>query len=184
MTSRTLDLSSITWPKRSAKVSSPFICLCKSRSSTDPTATGCTPKAVSHRLANLRNHGKIAKRKGSTTLIPVRAAASPRTPRTPTSGRSRTKDTSTKKPTDNDTASEGEEDAESIVSPSDGRKRARYSKTPASYAESDAVSDDEDEPFTPKNKRVKTEPAEDEDTTDTIKDVEYFKEEDDAVAFV
>ena len=59
---------------------------------------------------------------------------------------------------DADTSSDDAADEhESMASPSVGHKRPRASKTPKSYAESDATTGDEDEEeeFTPVSKRVK-----------------------------
>lgn len=87
--------------------------------------------------------------------------STPRVLHTPASGRGRvSKTASAKKLTDDDDGDETASDDEQPVSPSVGRKRARVSKVPASYAESDADSGDEEEEFTPVVKKVKEETAE------------------------
>lgn len=90
-------------------------------------------------------------------------AGTPRTPRTPASGRGRAKGTATKKTINaGSTTDEATDDEEPTPSPSMNRKRARTSKTPASYAESDATTGDDEDEFTPEPKRVKAEPVENE----------------------
>ena len=177
-TSRTLRHSSTTSPSRLEKVTSADDIYL----STADHVTGCTPKAVGHRLSNLRNSGKMLN-SGGSSATPKKMAVTPRTPRTPASGRVRAAKASAKKNVDNETSSEDAADEE-LSSPSVAHKRARTSKGPKSYAESDATSGDDEEEFTPMSKRVKAEPIEDEGVAGTISNHTPVEEEDEAVAFV
>ncbi|KAF3053373.1 hypothetical protein E8E11_011744 [Didymella keratinophila] len=140
---------------------------------------GCTPKAVSHRLTNLRKSGKMVN-SGSASSTPIKKTATPRTPRTPASGRGGVKAPKGKPMTDADTTSEEEEPA---PLPSVSRKRGRSSTAPKSYAESDATVGDEEE-FTPKSKKVKDEPVEEEGVTAATNANAPLEEEDEGVAFI
>ncbi|UPX12307.1 uncharacterized protein EKO05_0002861 [Ascochyta rabiei] len=129
---------------------------------------GCTAKAVSHRLTSFRNGGK-ALDKGKTAVqgspfTPKAAAATPKTPSTSKASASLgcSKTSAKKFVEDRSVTDEDISEDDMPVSPSAGRKRARASKTPRSYVESDAKSNDEDE-FTPPTKRVKEEFKEDEE---------------------
>ncbi|KAJ4379325.1 hypothetical protein N0V86_005370 [Didymella sp. IMI 355093] len=144
---------------------------------------GCTPKAVSHRLANLRNSGKMVNSDGAAST-PKKIAATSRLARTPTASLGRAKASKGRKTTGGDTTSE-DDDGEPIVSPSADRKRTRTSATRKTYAESDATTGDEEEDeFTPKSKKVKTEPVEEEGTTGAAGTNDPIEEEDEAVSFV
>ena len=178
MTSRTLRHSSTTSPSRLEKVTSADDIY----SSTADHVTGCTPKAVGHRLSNLRNSGKMLN-SGGSSATPKKIPATPRTPRTPASGRIRAAKASAKKNVDNETSSEDAADEE-LSSPSVAHKRARTSKGPKSYAESEATSGDDEEEFTPMSKRVKAEPVEDEGVAGVNCNHTPVEEEDEAVAFV
>lgn len=124
-----------------------------------PQSTDCTPKAVSHRLNNIRNYGKPLANGDSATSTPTKAATTPKTPA------SRSKSTATKKKKAAD--SDGNSDAleglqEEAQSPSINRKRAR--ETPKkSYAEPDSSEENEGPAPVPmpKRQRVKSEPEED-----------------------
>ena len=128
-------------------------------------STDCTPKAVSHRLNNIRNNGKpLPNGDGrSAASTPTKAATTPKTPR------GRTKASATKKqPTrvdscnsDSDAGPEGVIDDDEVVSPSAGRGSTRRARsTPKrSYAET-ASSDDVSDVYVPLPKRVKSEPQE------------------------
>ncbi|KAF2026634.1 hypothetical protein EK21DRAFT_115582 [Setomelanomma holmii] len=98
---------------------------------------GCTPKAVSHRLNNIRNHGKPL----ANGTSPAKTPTTPRTPKTPAS---RVK---FQPKTNIDTTSESENDGpEGLVeSPSARRASVKRAKsTPKrSYAESVDESVDE-----------------------------------------
>lgn len=120
---------------------------------------------------------------GSSSSTPIKKTATPRAPRTPASGRGRTKAASTKKASDADTSSDDNGDDESATSPSVGRKRGRTSAAPKSYAESDATTGDEKE-FTPVNKKVKVEPVEEEGVAGIASTTDPLEEEDEGVAFV
>ncbi|KAF1933637.1 uncharacterized protein M421DRAFT_395756 [Didymella exigua CBS 183.55] len=143
---------------------------------------GCTLKAVSNRLTNLRKSGKPVN-SGSAASTPIKKSATPRTPRTPASGRGRSKAIPSKKFDNDDTTSDGEEE-EPIVSPSIGRKRGRASACPQSYHESDATTGDEDEDFAPMNKKIKAELVEEEGVADTAGTDGPLEDEDEDVAFV
>ncbi|KAF2630449.1 hypothetical protein BU25DRAFT_456179 [Macroventuria anomochaeta] len=144
---------------------------------------GCTPKAVSHRLTSLRKSDKIMNSDGSSAT-PKKVVSTPRTPRTPTSSRGRAKASRSKKNTDNYTISDdADEDDKPVASPSVGRKRVRTSKAPASYAESDATTGDDEEEFTPVSKRVKTEPVEAEGLASVTDNQAQVEKEDESVAF-
>ncbi|KAH7348111.1 hypothetical protein BKA66DRAFT_576300 [Pyrenochaeta sp. MPI-SDFR-AT-0127] len=110
----------------------------------------CTPKAVSHRLNNIRNTG-AARNSGSVPSTPSRPHATPKTPR------SRTKATPKKKNNNNNDSDgpEGLIDEEEPMSPSD--TRAKRAKRP-SYVEAGSV---EEPDYVIVNKRVKTEPLDD-----------------------
>ncbi|KAJ4322182.1 hypothetical protein N0V94_002530 [Neodidymelliopsis sp. IMI 364377] len=123
---------------------------------------GCTPKAVSHRLSNLRSSGKMTTT-SSPAKAPEKAVATPRTPRAKVSGGGKGKATPAKKIADEDTTSDGTvEMEEPVVSPSVRRKRTRVQSTPVTYdSASTGEGDDDDEEFTPVVKRVKAEPVDD-----------------------
>ncbi|KAF1361984.1 hypothetical protein EJ07DRAFT_153563 [Lizonia empirigonia] len=151
----------------------------------DQIGEGCTPKAVGHRLTNLRNSGKMVNSNGSS-VTPKKSVATPKTPRTPKTPASRKACVNlqaSKKTSDIDSSSE---DDQSVASPVIGRKRARIVKAPATYAESDDASDDDDdeEEFKPMSKRVKAEPIEDEDLTSMTTGNDGFEKDDEAVSFV
>lgn len=114
---------------------------------------------------------------GGATSTPIKKTATSRAPHTPASGRGGAKVSKGKEMSDAETTSEDDEPA---ASPSVGRKRARNSAR-KSYAESDATSGDEEEEFTPKSKKVKNEPVDEEGVTGTNVPLE---EEDEAVSFV
>ncbi|KAJ4988675.1 hypothetical protein SVAN01_05808 [Stagonosporopsis vannaccii] len=116
---------------------------------------GCTPKAVSHRLSNLRQSGKPV-----NPSTPRKTHSTAKSPRTPSSGRARASVKKIAKPEAEDT--DEELDEELVSSPLVQRKRTRTPKMQKSYAESDASSgDDEDEEtFVPQTKKVKAEPVE------------------------
>jgi hypothetical protein len=114
----------------------------------------CTPKAVSHRLNNIRNHGK-----------PLANNSSPANPKT---SKSRAK-APEKKKTNKDTTSESDNDGpegliESPFAHRAGSKRAK-STPKRSYAEPESEDESEherEEPVT-KRARIKNEPIDDED---------------------
>ncbi|KAF9695138.1 hypothetical protein EKO04_006889 [Ascochyta lentis] len=150
---------------------------------------GCTPKAVSHRLTNLRSSGKAVanstssgRQTNNTTPSSSRSfktAATPRTPRTPKGtallGRGKT----SAKTFDDDVTSDNAASDEMPAFHPVGRKRARSSKTPKSYEESDAADDNSEDEFVPAAKRVKVEVVEDDgigclSPTDTVEEEEAF----------
>ncbi|KAF2854448.1 hypothetical protein T440DRAFT_465413 [Plenodomus tracheiphilus IPT5] len=108
---------------------------------------GCTPKAVSHRLNNIRGGGKAVG-------TPKKAAAA--TPKTP---RGRPKFTPRKKTADDsDCEPEGPvDDDEEIQSPSAARGKRAANKIKVSYADSESEAEDDDGNM---HKRVKHEPIE------------------------
>ena len=118
---------------------------------------------MSHRLSNLKNKGKMTAG-GSSPAVSSPAVkktvATPRTPRTPASARGRLSKKASRKEDEDETATEEGSADEAAPSPSMNRQR-RASQPKRSYAESDASSNDEDEGFTPINKKVKKEVAED-----------------------
>jgi hypothetical protein len=135
-------------------------------------------------LANLRKTGKMVNSSGPAST-PKKIADTPRLARTPTSSLGRAKATKDRKTTSDDTTSDDDDDEESIASPSVNRKRTRTSATRKTYAESDATTGDEEEEFTPKSKKVKTEPVEEEGITDAAGANGPLEEEDEAaVEFV
>ncbi|KAH6622330.1 hypothetical protein C7974DRAFT_457382 [Boeremia exigua] len=155
---------------------------------TKEIGDGCTPKAVSHRLSNLRKSGKPV---GSTTT-PKKASVA-RAPRTPASGGR----ASAKKSVNKDVTSDESGGEEAVPSPLASRKRTRTRtpKTPPKYAESDATSGDDDEgeeEFSPVVKKVKTEPVDDEVAASTALVIapsasleeEEDEDEDEGVAFI
>jgi hypothetical protein len=120
---------------------------------------------VSHRLSNLRSSGKMTSGGTSNAGSPAgvkKSVATPRTPRTPGSARARfSKKAAREEDEEDETANEEGSADETVATPSMNRQR-RASQPKRSYAESDAASDDEEEGFTPINKKVKKEPAEEE----------------------
>lgn len=119
-------------------------------------------------------------------VTPKKTAPTPRTPRTPqtpASGRGKAK--VAKNVINSKTASEEttDDDEEPVASPSVGRKRVRTPKTPVTYAESDAATDDEEE-FKFVTKRVKTEPVEDDGVAGTANGTGHLGFDDEDVAFV
>lgn len=118
---------------------------------------------MSHRLSNLKNKGKMTAGGSSPAVSSPavkRTVATPRTPRTPASARGRLSKKTSRKGDEDETATEDGSADEAASSPSMNRQR-RASQPKRSYAESDAASDDEDKGFTPINKKVKKEVAED-----------------------
>jgi len=120
----------------------------------------CTPKAVSHRLTNIR--------KGGTTpanASPTRAASTPKTPR------SKAKPVPRKKKTvSEDADSDGPQglmDDDEVLSPSAARgKRTLNGKRKPTYDETSDKEDEEGEvedDYVPMAKRVKEEPVDEED---------------------
>jgi len=122
----------------------------------------------------------------SLGALPKAAIATPRTPRTPKTpvsqgcGRAFTK----KFNEADNTSADDNNNNKKFVSPLIGRKRARASKTPILYLESDAASNDREDEFASAPKRVKVEPVHKSDIAghaDTDADAE---EEEDIEAFV
>jgi hypothetical protein len=112
----------------------------------------CTPKAVSHRLTNLRNTGKPLN--GS----PAKSAAS--TPKTP---KSRAK--KQKPATSESDEPEGLQDEPEAASPLAGKKRRRATpKKNVDYKETDGEDDSDEKEYIPFQgwKKVKKEPVEEE----------------------
>jgi hypothetical protein len=111
---------------------------------------------VSHRLNNIRATGKPLNANRSATSTPTKPIATPKTPRSKSSA---TKPKPSAKPVRSSTAdSDDSEDLQGLASsPSVSRKRAR-SKPKTPFAPE--IDDEEDEgPYVPIGKRVKTEPA-------------------------
>ncbi|KAF1850895.1 uncharacterized protein K460DRAFT_400929 [Cucurbitaria berberidis CBS 394.84] len=122
---------------------------------------GCTPKAVSHRLNNIRNSGNNngtrssggTRPNGSVTHTPTRATSTPRTPR------SRAKATPNKKKVSSNESDGGPEglldEDDEVMSPlaARGKRGARQS-----YAEPESEEEHSDYQM---SKRVKTEPIDD-----------------------
>ncbi|KAH3976207.1 hypothetical protein HBH64_090440 [Parastagonospora nodorum] len=121
--------------------------------------TDCTSKAVSHRLANIRNHGKPLP--ASTGNTPVKAIMTPKTPR------SRAKATPKKPrtPVESESESGGPEGLLESPSPSVKRTSAKRQRSASKvvYAETDG-SDVTEEEYIPYGgtKKIKREYAEDE----------------------
>jgi hypothetical protein len=114
----------------------------------------CTPKAVSHRLNNIRNHGKPLPNSNSAGTTPVKVATTPKTPR------SRAKATPKKAaPVDSESDSGGPEGL--LESPSARRSSNKRPRSAPGYAEADG-SDEVEEEYVPFSKRVKVEPVEEE----------------------
>jgi hypothetical protein len=113
------------------------------------TRADCTPKAVSHRLNNIRKSGKPVATPSRGTPI--------KTPK------SRAKKQKIVTPADESSGPEGlasSNDDDEVVSPSMNRKRAR-STPKKSYAESDQEDgEDEEEVYIPFGRRIKAEPVE------------------------
>jgi hypothetical protein len=121
----------------------------------------CTPKAVSHRLNNIRNHGKPLA--ASTGTTPVKAATTPKTPR------SRVKASAKKSRAAAGTSESDNGEPEGLLeSPSvkRGSVKRPHSAPKVSYAETDGS--DVMEEYTPFGgvKRVKKEPVEEQDDLD------------------
>ncbi|KAH4354240.1 hypothetical protein HBH97_253720, partial [Parastagonospora nodorum] len=119
----------------------------------------CTPKAVSHRLANIRNHGKPLP--ASTGNTPVKAIMTPKTPR------SCAKATPKKSRTPGESESDSGSPEGPLKSPSPSVKRTsakrQRSASKVVYAETDG-SDVTEEEYIPYGgtKKIKREYAEDE----------------------
>ncbi|OSS43657.1 hypothetical protein B5807_11530 [Epicoccum nigrum] len=128
---------------------------------------GCTPKAVSHRLSNLKNSGKMTAGGSSPAVSSpavkksVATPRTPRTPRTPASARARSSKKAREEDEEDETATEDGSADDTVPTPSVNRQR-RASQPKRSYAESDAASDDEEDGFTPINKKVKKEAVDEE----------------------
>lgn len=134
----------------------------------------CTPKAVSHRLTNIKKTGKpVAGGSAASSPVKKTAASTPKKTATP---RAKAGAAKTKKTTSASTsASDSEEnqpkgllveddDSEEAATPSMARSKRNMSTLKRSYTESDQSSEDsevEDE-YMPMAKRVKTEPADEE----------------------
>lgn len=115
----------------------------------NPIATDCTPKAISHRLNNIRNSGKMT---NSATNTPTKATPNKKTPvKTPASGaRGRGRPSKPKVTVDE---SSPLNDDEVGASPTLKRKRGGCAKsTPA--VEND---DEEDNNLHGASKKIKTE---------------------------
>lgn len=133
--------------------------------------SGCTPKAVSHRLNNIRSTGKPVNSSG-VTASPAGKATAPKTPKTPKTPRPRkiaaTPKSNNKRlatPSDSDQGPESFLDDPELKTPTTAsRKRART--TPAkNYAEPD--SENAGSPSAGV-KKVKIEPFEDESEHDCL----------------
>jgi hypothetical protein len=156
MTSRVPLLSSSTLLTRSAAVSFPslpflFLPHSSPRYYKLIPPPDCTPKAVSHRLSNIRKGGAP-----SGTPAPASATSTPT--KTATTPRSRAKAT----PRSNKKSEEEAplDDEEELLSPSAARGKRNTAKK-RSYVESDVEGeDDEEEGYVPMGKRMKTEPVE------------------------
>jgi hypothetical protein len=98
----------------------------------------------------------------SPAKAPEKAVATPRTPRTKTSGGGKGKAAPAKKIADEDTMSDDTvQDEEPVVSPSVRRKRTRVQSTPVKYDSASTGEDNDDDEFTPAGKRIKTELVDD-----------------------
>lgn len=97
--------------------------------------TDCTPKAVSHRLTNIRNHGKPLP--ASTGNTPVKASMTPKTPR----GRAKVTPKKLRTPVESESESGGPEGLQESPSPSPSVKRTtgkrQCSAPKVAYAESE-----------------------------------------------
>ncbi|KAL6706670.1 hypothetical protein ACN47E_005212 [Coniothyrium glycines] len=123
---------------------------------------GCTPKAVSHRLNNIRNSGTPC---ANTSARSTPASTPKRTP-VKITPRSRVK-ISKKQVSDESGSSTGAmDDDEDVVSPSAARvKRGLSGGARKSYAELESEEDES----TPSKKRFKYEPFDDDDSSyDTV----------------
>lgn len=129
----------------------------------------------------MRSSGKPVN--GSSPVsTPKKVIVTPRTPRTPASGRGNAKATKSKKGNGVDTASEDED--ELVASPSVNRKRARNSAQGKKYAESDASSGDDEEEYNPLSKKVKAEHVEEEGATRAATNNAPLEEEDEGVSYI
>jgi hypothetical protein len=115
----------------------------------------CTPKAVSHRLNNIRNHGKPLPNSASAGNTPEKVATTPKTPR------SRAKATP-KKAAPIETESDDGGPEGFLDSPSARRSSKKRKMNAPTYAETDNSGDEIEEEYLPFNKRVKVEPVEEE----------------------
>ena len=123
----------------------------------------CTPKAVSHRLSNIRKGG-TTHANGGAVASPTRTASTPKTPRSKAKATPRKK-----KDVSEDVDSDGPQglmEDDDVLSPAAARgKRTLNGKRKPTY---DETSDKEEEDlevedvYVPMAKRVKEEPVEDE----------------------
>ena len=127
------------------------------------TLSDCTPKAVSHRLSNIRKGG-TTNANGGAVASPTRTASTPKTPR------SKAKPVPRKKKNVSEEADsdgpQGLMDDDEVLSPSAARgKRTLNGKRKPTYDETSDKEDEEGEvedEYVPMAKRVKEEPVEDE----------------------
>lgn len=113
----------------------------------------CTPKAVSHRLNNIRGGGKSGATRSAPNTPKSKRVATPKT----AGGRAKV---TPRKKVDNDYDSGPEgpiDDAEEMQSPSAARGKRAANNNKISYAESDSETEGRDDGM---QKRVKTEPDE------------------------
>ncbi len=113
---------------------------------------------------------------------PVRNFGIPRL----TSGTRPRKPHHSKKPLDNDTADDeslNDLEFDTLPSPSTERHRRGITMQKRSYVESDADSGEE-EVFTPKSKKVKSEPVDDEDESGMSKTEGELEDDDEGISFV
>jgi hypothetical protein len=128
--------------------------------SISPTshATDCTPKAVSHRLTNLRNTGKPLNGTPSKSAVTFKAATTPKTPR------SRAKKQKLPSPeSDSPEGLQDESDGGLEESPLASKKRKRVTpKKTVDYKETSSEDESVEEEYIPlgSRKHVKTEPVE------------------------
>ncbi|CAI6333482.1 unnamed protein product [Periconia digitata] len=110
----------------------------------------CTPKAVSHRLNNIKNSGKPTKAPGSASSSPVKGAGVKKTQ----AGRGKKA-----KATDSGASDEGQDnDTPTPAAAPAPRKRGRPKKSAVNVATDDQG---DEEQMQPKQKKVKSEQTED-----------------------
>ncbi|KAF2823654.1 hypothetical protein CC86DRAFT_408684 [Ophiobolus disseminans] len=120
----------------------------------------CTPKAVSHRLNNIRSHGKPLAN-GGASATPTPTKAPPKKP----AGRAKAGAAKKKAPESDDEDSPQSLQEEEVETPTTTRFKRKLSTPKRSYAESANSSEDSgvEEEYVPMAKRVEKEPVEDDD---------------------
>ncbi|KAI4608175.1 hypothetical protein J4E80_009183 [Alternaria sp. BMP 0032] len=129
----------------------------------NPISPNCTPKAVSHRLSNIRKGG-TTNANGGAVASPTRTASTPKTPRSRAKAAPRKKKDASEE-VDSD-GPQGLIDDDEVLSPTAARgKRTLNGKRKPTY---DETSDKEDgdveveDEYVPMAKRVKEEPVDEE----------------------